>query len=357
MKQQGSKFIRSTSPKHWKQDITAVKMVSRAMALRSFVNVAYFADILGLANCASPDSVFNSGIPLCDLAKGKIKGVILADRGVSFTPADRASVASMIAAIKTKTTAARGSRVYPVFDINNFEDSTGEPQTGSIGNLSTATIVVQDGIPVFRFGYNGSEKRHARMALMNGASLDVFFIDDKFAMYGTQSGDNLKGYNVLQAYTYVSRFIVADAVNQYSFQLTLGSIAEYRENSNYVVLNSGVLSAQGLIDVELFELSNVANVYKIQPIADGGTNLSANDTTNAAIAGLTFTAKRLDTGAAIPITSVAADNTLDALTVTFDSTAWTAAAGQDVQLNGPSAADLAGAGVKPYEMIPVIIAA
>lgn len=314
------------------------------------------ADILGLANCASPDSVFNTGIPLCDLAKGKIKGVILADRGVVFTASDRSSVAAMIAAIKTKTTAARGSRVYPLFDINNFEDTTGEPQTGGIGNLSTATIVVQDGIPVFRFGYNGSEARHKRMALMNGASLDVFFIDDKFAMYGCQQGTDLKGYNVLQAYTYTSKFIVADAVNQYSFQLTLGSIVEYRENSNYVVLNSGVLAAQGLIDVQLYELSHVTNVYKIQPIADGGTNLSAVDATNAAIAGLTFTAIRLDTGASVPVTSSAADNTLDAVTVTLDSTVYTALPSlTQVQISGPSAAALAGASVKPYEFIPVII--
>lgn len=313
-------------------------------------------DILNLANCANPDSVFNTGIPLCDLAKGKIKGVLLLDKGVYFTPAERASATAFLAAVKAKTVAARGQRVYPVFDINNFEDNTGDPTTGGVGNLSTATIIVSDAVPTFRFGYNGSEARHKRMALMNGASLDIMFIDDKYAVYGTQDGDNLKGFSVLQAYTDTSKFIVADAINQYSFRITLGSIVEYREQSAYVVTNNGLIALQGLIDVQLAYLSNVDNVVKVQPIADGGTNLSENDTTNAAIAGETFTAINLETSAAFTVTSSAADNTLDAVTVTLDSTAWAAlSAGDRVQINPPSTSNLFDAGVKPYEFLPVIV--
>lgn len=311
-------------------------------------------DILNLANCANPDSVFNTGIPLCDLAKGKIKGVILLDKGVYFTPAERASTAAFLAALVTKTTAARGGRVYPLFDINNFEDNTGDPTTGGIGNLTTATIIVSDAIPSFRFGYNGSEARHKRLALMNSASLDVMFVDDKFAVYGTQSGVNFKGYSVLQAYTDTSKFIVADAVNQYSFRLTLGSITEYRDASAYVVANSSLAALQGLIDVQLTYLSNATNVFKIQPIADGGTNLEPVN--GAAIAALTFTAIDLQTGLAFTVTSSADDTALDAITITLNSTAWgLLGAGDKVQINGPTAAALAAAGVKPYEFIPVIV--
>ena len=312
------------------------------------------ADILNLANCANPDSVFNTGQPLCDLAKGKIKGAILLDKGVVFTPAERVSTAAFLAALKEKTTAARGGRVYPVFDINNFEDNTGDPTTGGIGNLSTATIVVSDAVPTFRFGYNGTEARHRRMALMNGASLDVMFVDDKFAVYGRKSGDDLAGFSVLQAYVETSKYVVADAVNQYAFRLTLGDITQYRDQSAYVVTNSSLMELQGLIDVQLTYLSNASNVFKIQPIADGGTNLEPLN--GAAIAGETFTAINLTTGDAIAVTSVADDTALDALTITLDSTDYTAApAGTKFQINGPSAADLAAAGVKPYEFLPVIV--
>jgi hypothetical protein len=131
------------------------------------------ADILNLANCASPDSVFNVGVPPCDLSKKKMKGVIFADSGVSFSGSEIASVAAFIAAVKTKSTAARGGRVYPIWDILNFEDNTGDPSTGSIGNLSTATIITQDAVPSFSFGYNGTEARHRRMAAMTSLPFTV----------------------------------------------------------------------------------------------------------------------------------------------------------------------------------------
>lgn len=309
-------------------------------------------NIMDIANCASPDSVFNVGVPLCDLAKGKMKGVIFLDKGVTFSPSDCASVVAFIAALKAKTIAARGSRAYPVFDINNFEDNTGDPTTGSIGNLTTATIVTSDAIPAFRFGYNGTETRHRRMALMSGSSLDVMFLDDKFAVYGTAKGDNFGGYSVLQAYADTSKFIVADAVNQYSFRITLGSISEYRDASRFVVTNTGVLAAVGLINVELKLQSSATNVHDFLIIADGGTDLGPLYGT--IIDGLTFTAVNLETGAAFTVTSVA--YAAGELTITLDSTAWTAlTVGDRVQINGPSASALSAAGVKPFEIVPVIV--
>lgn len=314
------------------------------------------ADLKNLANCASPDSIFNVGIPPCDLAKKKIKGVIFADKGVRFTSAETASVAAFLAAVKTKTTAARGGRVYPVLDILNFEDQTGDPATGSVGNLSTATIITNDAVPAFRFGYNGTEARHARMAAMAGAQLDMFIVDDQWAVYGTLDGDDFAGYSVLQAYAYTSKFIVSDSVNQYSFRVTLADITEYRDKSIYVVTNASLATAgAGLVNVQLSKLSNASNVYKIKMIADGGTDMEP--TYGAAIAGLTFTAVNLETGAALTITSVADDTALDALTVTIDNTQWTAmTVGDRFQLNGPSAAALAGAGVKYFEIVSVAIA-
>lgn len=312
------------------------------------------ANILNVANCAREDSVFNVGVPPCDLAKGKIKGVIFLDKGVTFSSSDTASAAAFIAAVKTKTTAARGGRVYPIWDLLNFEDNTGDPSTGSVGNLSTATIVTSDAVPAFSFGYNGTEARHRRMAEMAGASLDVCFVDDKFAVYGTLVEEEFAGYSVLQAYVDTSKFIVSDSVNQYRFRVTLGSISEYRENSAYVVANSTLSSAAGLVNVVMSVLSSASNVHKIKMIADGGTDLEPLYGTD--IDGLTFTAENLETSAAFTVTSVADDSSLDALTVTLDSTAWTAlSSGDRVQINPPAAAVFAAAGIKPYEFISVIV--
>ena len=317
--------------------------------------IAYAATIVGLANCASPDSIFNVGVPPCDLAKKKMKGVIFADSGVSFSGAEIASVNAFIQAVKDGCTAARGSRLYPIWDLLNFEDNTGEPSTGSIGNLTTATIVTSDAIPAFRYGYNGTEARHKRVAQISGASLDVFFVDEGWTVYGTDDGNGgFKGFNVLQAYADTSKFPVSDAVNQYSLRITLGSINEYRDNSLYVVANSGITAAAGLVNVTMSEFSLVSNVLKVYMLADGGTNLEP--LYGAILDGLTWTATNLQTGAAFTITSVATDATNDVMGITFDSTLWTAlGSGDKVQLNAPSSADMAAAGVKPFEFIPYIV--
>lgn len=311
--------------------------------------------IKNLASCASPDSIFNTGKPMCDLVRKKMKGIIFLDKGMEFMGADIASTAAFIAAVKAATYAARGSRAYPLFDLFNFEDNTGEPSTGSVGNLSTATTVTSDAVPAFRFGYNGSEARHKAMATMISQSFDVLFVDEGWAVYGTEGATGgFSGYTSLQQYVDVAKFPVSDTVNQYSFRITLADITQYRENSSYLLLTSAITTALGLINVDLVKLSNVTNVHKIQMIAAGGTNLEP--THGAAVAALTFTAKNLETDTAFTVTSVADDTALDALTITLDSAAWALlASGDRVQINPPSASALAGAGVKPFEFLPVIV--
>jgi hypothetical protein len=309
------------------------------------------ADILNLANCASPDSVFNVGVPPCDLSKKKIKGIIFADKGVTFSGADVASVSAFIAAVKTKTTAARGGRVYPIWDINNFEDNTGDPSTGSVGNLTTATIVTSDAVPAFSFGYNGSEARMKRMSAMAAASLDIFFVDEQFAVYGTEDSEGVfGGFSVLQAYHDTSKFIVSDAVNQYRFRVTLGSISEYRDQSMYIVANSSILGAVGLVNVSLKKVSNATNVFQIEATVDGGTNFA--ELHGTAVAAMTWACKNLDTGSALTVTGVAYNSTDKRFAFTIDATAYgNLASGARFQISGPSAATMAAAGVKPFEII------
>lgn len=313
------------------------------------------ASILNVPDCASVDTVFNTGQPLCDFIKGiPKKGVILLDRGASFSAANLASVTAFNAALIAKTYAARGDRAYPIWDINNFEQETPDPTTGGVGNMTTEQIYISDPLPSFRIGYGGGEIQHARIGAMSGGSYDFMIVDDNYSVYGTKTADGgMKGWSTSQIFVYPSLFRVADAVNQYSFRIQLASIAEYRENIAAVKSNSSILSAYGLINVPLTELSKASNVVKVQAIADGGTNLEP--VYGTAISALTWTAKNAD-GTSFTVTSVADDTALDAYTVTLDSTAYTAlASGDTVTIYGPTASALAGADVSPYEMIPVII--
>lgn len=314
------------------------------------------ATILNIPDCAAPETNFNTGKPLCDVIKGiPKKGIIMLDKGTTFSAANCVSVAAFVAALKAKTYAARGGRVYPIWDINNFEEDTPDPTTGGVGNMSTETFPISDPIPAFRVGYGGGELQHKRISLMSGGSYDFMIVDDNYNVYGTATADGgMKGFALSSLFVYPSKFRTADAVNQYSFRVQLADISEYRENSATVKTNSTILTAYGLINVQLSELSKAANVVKVLPVADGGTNLET--VYGTAISALTWSAKYVSDGLPFTVTSVADNPTDDAYNVTLDTTLWTAlpSLGQ-VQIYGPTAAALAGASVAPYEMISVII--
>lgn len=312
------------------------------------------ADILNLPNCATMETSFNTGTPLCDLKKKKIIGVIFADTGVFFTPAHRASTTAFLTELAAKTVATRGSRVYPLWNIRNFDDQTSEPTKGGVGNLSTAQVNVADGIPAMQFGYNGGELQHAILAKVESGSYTVFLVDEGYTVYGTQSGVNMVGFTQEQIYVNPSKFPVADFVNQYSFSITFSSMLEYKTNSAFVVTNSTITTKVGLINAPLTLLSSASNVHKVQAIAAGGTNLEV--VYGTAISALTFTAKNVATGAAFTVTGVADSPSDDSYAVTLDSTAWTAlSSGDQVEIIPPTAAALAAANVKPYEMFSLIV--
>jgi len=321
---------------------------------RHFLNYAQLADILNLPNCATQETEFNTGIPLCDLIKKKIIGVIFADSGVFFTAAHRATVTAFLTELEAKTTAARGSRVYPLWDIRNYDDQTGEPTKGGVGNLTTSQVVTADGIPAFRFGYNGGEIQHQILANIESGQYDMFLVDEGYTVYGTRSGDNLVGFSTEQIYVNPSKFQVTDRVNQYSFDVTLASMIEYKQRSGFVVTNSTITEKVGLINITMSEFSLVSNVVKLYMIAAGGTNLEPIH--GAALDGLTWTAKNTSTGAAFTVTSVATDATNDVMGVTLDTTAWAAlTSGDQVTIYGPTPAAMAAADIAPYEFVPYTV--
>lgn len=296
-------------------------------------------------------STFNVGKPPADFKKMKMKGVIFLDAGVEIPAEKLGSVASLITALKEGAVAERGSRVYPIWDLLNFTDNTGDPATGSVGNLSTATTVVNDAVPAFKFGYDGTELRHRNIAAMMGLGLDVMFVDEGYRLYATDGANGgIKGFSSMQQYVDTTKFPVADTVDQYAFRVTLGSAVEYRDRFVAIMANQGITAVQGLINVNMEVVSHVANVLHLKPIADGGKNLEPQY--GAILDGLTFEAIVLKNGATLAVTSIADNAVGEDLILTLDTTAYNAlTAGDEIQIISPSPAALSAANVKPYEIL------
>lgn len=273
-----------------------------------------------------PDGTLATGKPFCDIIKGRMKGLLYADQGVTFSEADMASQATFLAAVALKSRAPRGSRVYPLWDLNDFDDNTPEPATGSLGNLTTKTIYTTDPVPAFSFGYPGGELLLKKLLQLEVGQYDLFLVDSNFVVYGKglTSGE-LGGYTVYQNYVFPSKFIGQDAVKQYRFTVTLNSYQEYRADASFFVANSGIGAINGINNVVLEVVDHTTNVVKVSFIADGGKDMTNLFPTAMATAANILVTKDSD-GTPFTVTSrVVVAGTPGYVLITLDSTAYTAA--------------------------------
>jgi hypothetical protein len=140
------------------------------------------------------------------------------------------------------------------------------------------------------------------------------------------------------------------------------SVDDFEKRGTYINLpnlSSGDLV--GLKDVMLSEpQAHSTNVYKIKatiPLPKLGGDLNIYDEFGAILAAATWTAFTGATfGTSLAITSIAVDATLKALTVTFDTTAFSAlAGGAKIKLVPPSVQTLDTAGATGIEIGYIIV--
>lgn len=308
------------------------------------------ADILSLPNCGGSTSTFNSGFALCDVIRKSPKALLLLDSGVEFNAGDRASIATFVAAIKTKSRAARGSRVYPLMSLNNFVDNSKAPTKGSTGNLSNADAQLVDAIPSFAFEHRKGDLFHRQLVNAENANLKLMIIDSAYVVYGTiTAGGNLTGFSMFEFKAQLPKFANASAFATYEFDVTLDSLTEYKENLGFAQLDSSVLNISGIVDIKTTLSAQVTNVAKIMLTGRGGKNIGTIYPVELAAVGA-WKATNAQTGATVTITSVTYDATNGWYVVTTDNTAYGAlASGEKFLIDLVSTSALSTLGVDGYE--------
>lgn len=308
--------------------------------------------LLNAPNCGGSTSTFNSGVPLCDVIRKTPKALFLVDSGVEFTPANMASIAAFVAEAKVKTRNARGSRLYPILDLTNFEDKSKEPTRGTVGNLSLVDIIIADGIPSFNFQHRKGDLFHKQLSAAQNANLKLMILDSAYVLYGTQlPSGNITGYSLSEFYAELAKFATASEPSKYPFSVTLASLTEYKENFAFVQLDSSVLNVKGNVDMSLALVSQAANVANISVYGRGGKNIGdlyAVELVNGAAWKVTDT----QTGATVAVTSVTYNATLGYYVVTTDATAYGAlTTGQKFNINLVSASALSALNVDGFESL------
>lgn len=314
------------------------------------------ASLLDVGNCDT-NSLLNTGIPYCDIKKGRLYGVILLDDGVVVPAASMGSQALFNTWLATAAQAARGSRAYPLIGVfNNFDEQTPTPNKASVGNLTTKQVVIDDPIPVLSLAHSKGELLHKKLMQLEVGNYDVLLVDKSYEVYGVrQSNGDLGGYSIYQTYVYPGKFLGSDAVNQYHFEITLDSLQEFKQNSGVFGASAAIGNIAGLNNVVVSLFNQTTNVEKISFIADGNKNLfdlSAISTVFVANSGAIIATNK-QTGASFTITSVAATDIANKVfTVTLDSTLYAAlTTGDKVTINLAAPSVLKGLGIVGFESL------
>lgn len=311
----------------------------------------------------------NTGGVLCDDKRRRPKKIIVG--GKKFSSSDYADSATLMAAILAacKLPTGDANKLSPFPEI--LEVAVNTPASTS-GNLAHGPVRrLAKGKPAYTYSCEIGQLEFQKLLAYDGKTLPAYTFDEANNMWGyraiadanTPNTNNWEGEMV---YITVEGNGFEDGANAATGVCTISvsylSVDDFEKRGTYASLpNLSAGDLVGLKDVMLSEpQAHASNVHKIKmtiPLPKLGSDLNIFDDFGAAIAALTFTAF---TGAtfttSLTITSIAVDNTLKCLTVTFDSTAYTAlSAGAKIKLVPPTAAVLDAADVPGIEIGYIIL--
>lgn len=313
----------------------------------------------------------NTGTPSC-VGKRKVpkKPVV---GGRKFTYAEYSNSETFQDAIIASLNLSAGdpNKLFPFPEILEVANNTEADTTGS---LALGPVVrLRKGRPSYTYTVDIDHYQFQKLLAFDNKVMPVYSFDDASNWWAyrpttTANTPNTKDISGEMALITVSGNGFEDGANAATGKCTITfsylSVDDFEKRSVYAMLpNMSSGDLVGLIDVMLSEpVAHTTNVYKIKMTIPGpvlGQDLDIYDDYAAAIAALSaqWSAK---TGAnfatSLTITSIAVDATLKALTVTFDSTAYTALAnGALIKLIPPTVAQLVTANIAGYEIGDIIL--
>lgn len=308
-----------------------------------------------------PNNSANTGELAGDKSKGVLSKIFIFNGTIASTSYTDATTFfnKLVTNSKLSKTSTDKIFVLPI-----VQDITRNSESNAEGTLNQGfKTIIKEGRPVYKLKVFANADLLKRLRTWNNKTIRILELDDNGVVWGTKSGTNFVG---VQAKVFVSGGEIAtgQAVEEgvVDIEVSILSNVEYKSNPFGVELpeSSNIEDIKALIDVPLAYISNSTNVHKVSikiPTVNLIEDYNIYDDYGSVIAGLTFTAGTgTNYATSLTITSVAVDASLKCLTVTFDSTAYTAlSAGTKIKLIPPTPAVLDAADVTGIELVPVIL--
>ena len=307
-------------------------------------------------------SVDNTGEQACDKSRGVLKKLFIFNGSISSV--DYATEALFLARLvaNAKLTKSAGNKVFPISEVQDITDASQANKEGSLNLGFTTTLV--EGKPAYKVKIFAGSDLYKRLRTFNNQTVRIIEYDANGVFWGVKSGGVFKGFQAKIFFT-GNKLATGQNVEEGVVEATVSilSTSEYFDNTYWMETTGNVEEITPLMDVEMKYISKAINVYKIGTSIPGSNLISDYNTFDEAGAAMAALASSFSAGSgvnygtALPITSIAVDNTLKCLTVTFDSTAFgLLGAAAAFKLNGPTPAQLDAGSVPETELLSVVLA-
>lgn len=306
--------------------------------------------------CSS--SMPNGGAPECDRSRGIPRYVIISSK--KFTKAEYASLLLFKNAFKAAALKSRDESdkliVLPI--ALNVEKATEAKKTGTLNQGKSE--ILMEGIPAFNLQVKMSYRQSQILRSLNGLDLRIFVVDHVKAFWGElNDAEDLQG-NQAQVYISGDDFTDGQSIKTVEISVSFTDVEAFKSAGAYLDLNFNVADYGRLKDVTLYEkiaaAANVINISGMIKTGKAGGGLDIYEDYKAAMAiGGNWTAKNLQTGLAMTITSVA-QNAGGYWVFTLDATQWGALQSADqVEIKWAAPSVLDAANVTGVESVALVI--
>lgn len=308
-------------------------------------------------------SVDNLGEQACDKSRGVLKKLFIFNGKVE--EADYASQTAFLNKLiaNSKLSKSESNKVFPLNEIQDIADAS-EANTEGTLNLGFKAVL-REGKPAYTVKLFAGSDLYKRLRTFNNQTVKLIEYDANGVFWGCKSGTDFKGFQAKIFFT-GNKLATGQNVEEGVVTATISilSTSEYYDNPYWIETATGgnVEDIKSLIDVDLTYISKVTNVYKIGMTIPGSNLIGAYnifDESGAAIAALSanFSAGTgTNYGTPLTITSVAVDNALKCLTVTFDGTEFGGlSASAPIKITPPTPSQLDAGDVPDTELLAVVV--
>lgn len=307
-------------------------------------------------NCA--DNERNVGFGGCVVDFKAIKGLFLVPKNKVYTQAEFDDLRKTLT---DGTMASKKDRIYPIHGFETPTDNTEDP-TEWVAASGRPEVTNESSYKwMFQFLDGRLCLSNALRSFNESDSFAYIFYDKKNMLIATTKLDatGQKGYaGIPKELFYAYPWKMNDYSNPSAYRIKVAFRPEYI--NELIAFKQSPFPLTEIVGLQNIVLTSVtagaAGVYKIQASTGcDGQNLFELYQAELAAAAL-WTATNASTGAAITITSVAADANLKTFTVTLSTADPDYPAAGNIIISLVSASALDVAGISPFEGIPVVVA-